>query len=219
MNTPIILNFLKELEQNNHREWMDAHRDWYEESREAFTGLVTYLLGEISTFDEGLSGLRPKDCMFRINRDIRFSKDKSPYKNNFGAYMSEGGKKSVNAGYYLHLQPHGESFIGGGVYHPEREELNKIRQEVDYNPGELKKIVSRPDFRKYFGEIQGEKLKRAPKGYEPDHPNIELLKLKDFVVIHKLTDAEVAHEDFPRQAVSMFRTMEPFLRYLNVAIS
>ncbi|MDF9795795.1 uncharacterized protein (TIGR02453 family) [Catalinimonas alkaloidigena] len=219
MNSQLVLSFLDELAQNNNKDWMDAHRSWYEEAKEEFKVLVTQLLSELSVIDEGLVGLAPKHCIFRINRDIRFSKDKAPYKNNFGAYMSEGGKKSPNAGYYLHIQPHGESFIGGGMYHPSSEVISKVRQEIDYNASELKKIVSKADFQEYYGTIQGDKLKKAPKGYETDHPNIELLKLKDYVVIHKLSDDEIKSENFKDDAIRMFKTIEPFIRYLNVAIS
>lgn len=219
MNTKLILHFLSELEQNNHKEWMDTHRDWYLEAKNEFLNLVAYLLGEMSVIDEGLMGLQPKNCIFRINRDIRFSKDKSPYKNNFGVYMAEGGKKSPNAGYYLHIQPGDESFIGGGMYHPDSDILSKIRQEIDYNAAELKQITEEKDFKNYFGAIQGEKLKRAPKGYEPNHPNIELLKLKDFVVMHKLSDKELEDSSFKEKAIDMFKAMEPFVHYLNVAIS
>ncbi|MEK6476730.1 DUF2461 domain-containing protein [Catalinimonas sp. 4WD22] len=219
MNLQLVLNFLDELAQNNNKEWMDAHRSWYEEAKEEFKMFVTHLLGELSIVDEGLMGLTPKDCIFRINRDIRFSKNKSPYKSNFGAYMSEGGKKSDNAGYYLHIQPHGESFIGGGMYHPSSDILSKVRQEIDYNASELKKIVSKADFQEYYGTIQGDKLKKAPKGYDTDHPNIEMLKLKDYVVIHKLSDEAITDDHFKDKAIQMFKTIEPFVRYLNVAIS
>jgi uncharacterized protein (TIGR02453 family) len=219
MNTQIILHFLTELEQNNNKEWMDTHRDWYHQAKEEFQSFVRFLLGEMSVIDETLLGLQPKDCTFRINRDIRFSKDKSPYKNNFGVFMSEGGKKSPNAGYYLHIQPSNESFIGGGMYHPASDALAKVRQEIDYNAAELKLITSQKDFKKYFDKIQGEKLKRAPKGYQPDHPNIELLKLKDYVVIHKLQDEELTKDIFRNKTIEMFKAMEPFVHYLNVAIS
>ncbi len=219
MNIALILDFLKELQQNNEKAWMDNHRKFYESAKAEFKTVVAFLLEEMATADETLLGLQPKDCIFRLNRDIRFSNDKSPYKNNFGAYFSEGGKKGEQAGYYLHLQPFGESFLGGGMYMPSPESLYKVRQEIDYNASELKKIVDLPDFRKYFGEIQGDKLKRPPKGYATDHPNIELLKLKDFLVIHRLTDAEVTSQDFPQQAIKMFKTMMPFNYFLNVAIS
>lgn len=219
MNMQLILHFLSELEQNNHKDWMDAHRDWYLQAKEEFLSLVSQIHAEMTMVDPGLVGLAPKNCIFRINRDIRFSKDKSPYKNNFGVYMAEGGKKSPNAGYYLHIQPGNESFIGGGMYQPERDMLAKVRQEIDYNSAELKKVVDAPAFKKYYSSIQGDKLKKAPKGYPLDHPNIELLKLKDFVVIHKLSDEALQQPSFKEQAVAMFSAMEPFVRYLNVAIS
>ncbi len=219
MDTSLILDFLKKLQNNNSKEWMDANRAEYETARDAFKEIVSALLGEIIRFDEDLAGLTPKDCIFRINRDIRFSKDKTLYKNNFGAAMSEGGRRSPNAVYYLHLQPHNESFIAGGIYKPDNEHLAKIRQEVDYNPEELKKIVTAPDFKNHFGEMQGEKLSRPPKGYPADHPNVELLKLKSFIVLHKLTDEEVISENFIPETIRMFQILQPFNRYLNVAIS
>ena len=219
MDTSLILNFLKELQENNSKEWMDAHRPQYNAARDAFKEIVSVLLGELSRSDEGLTGITPKDCIFRINRDIRFSKDKTLYKNNFGAAMSEGGRRSPNAVYYLHLQPHNESFIAAGMYMPANEYLAKVRQEVDYNPEELKQIVSDTEFKKSFGEIQGEKLSRPPKGYAADHPNIELLKLKSFIVLHPLTDEEVISENFIPETLHMFRLAQPFIQYLNVAIS
>lgn len=198
---------------------MDAHRDDYQAARESFIELICYLLRRLEAEDEGLQGLDPKKCLFRINRDIRFSKDKSPYKTNFGAALAEGGRNSESAAYYLHLQPNNESFIGGGLYQPSSEMLAKVRQEVDYNASELRTIASASDFKKYFGEIQGDSLKRAPKGYDPDHPNIALLKLKDYIVLRKLTDDEVTNERFPEQAFAVFKTMIPFVHYLNVAVS
>jgi uncharacterized protein (TIGR02453 family) len=219
VDTALILDFLKNLQKNNNKEWMDAHRAAYEIARDAFKEIVSILITEVIRFDEDLAGLAPKDCIFRINRDIRFSKDKTPYKTNFGAALSEGGRRSPNAVYYLHLQPYDESFIAGGMYMPDKEYLAKIRQEVDYNPEELKKIVKAPDFKKYFGSIQGEKFSRPPKGYDITHPNIELLKLKSFIVIHRFTDEKVTSENFITNIIPMYQTIQPFIRYLNVAIS
>ncbi len=219
MDTHCILTFLQQLQTNNNKAWMDAHRDDYQTARESFIELITHLLGGLEPEDEGLRGLDPKKCIFRLNRDIRFSKDKSPYKTNFGAALSEGGRKSGNAAYYLHLQPNDESFIGGGVYQPPSEVLAKVRQEIDYNASELRTLALAPDFKEYFGEIQGDSLKRAPKGYDPEHPNIALLKLKDYIVLRKLTDKEVTDERFPGQALAIFKTMVPFVHYLNVAVS
>ena len=213
------LAFLRQLASNNNKAWMDDHRASYQTALQSFMDLITYLLEELGADDEGLRGLDPKKCLFRINRDTRFSKDKSPYKTNFGAAMAEGGRHEGRPVYYLHLQPGDESFVAGGLYRPSGDVLTKIRQEIDYNAGELKEVTTAPDFRQYFGAIQGDALKRAPQGYDPSHPNIELLKLKDYLVIHKLTDQAVTDEGFPGQALILFRTMMPFVHYLDVAVS
>ncbi len=219
MNTTHILSFLNDLQANNEKAWMDEHRARYQTARQHFIDLVGHILGELSINDESLRGLNPKECIFRINRDIRFSKNKSPYKNNLGAAMAEGGKKTDQALYYLHLQPNNESFIAGGIYQPPSPILAKVRQEIDYNASELKTITDAPEFKQNFGEIQGDTLKRAPKGYEPDHPNIELLKLKSYIVMQKLTDKQVTNQQFPTKAVQVFQSMQPFLGYLNIAVS
>ena len=197
---------------------MDAHRDDYHAARQSFIELTAYLLDGLSREDEGLIGLEPKKCLFRLNRDIRFSKDKLPYKLNFGAAMAEGGRNSGNPVYYIQLQPNNESFIAGGLYQASNDVLAKVRQEIDYNATELKQVTSAADFRQQFGAIQGDSLKRAPKGYDPSHPNIELLKLKDYLVMHSLTDEEVTDEQFPERALAIFQAMVPFVRYLTVAI-
>lgn len=219
MNTTLILEFLQGLAIHNNKEWMDANKETYNEAKTCYIELISALLDSLKEFDPGVSSLTAKDCIFRINRDVRFSKNKAPYKSNFGASISEGGKKSASAGYYLHLQPGNESFIGGGMYMPQTEELKKIRQEIDYNAPELLKIVSEKRFKQYFGVIQGEKLARAPKGYSPEHPNIEFLKLKSYVVLHKLSDEEVRDENLIRNLTEKCKAMKPFLDFLNVAVS
>lgn len=218
MNLKIPLEFLKALNENNSKEWMDANREWYNEAKVEFVSFTDYLIQGMQEFAPELAGLKGKSCIFRINRDIRFSKDKRPYKINFGAAISEGGRHSQNPSYYFHLQP-GENFIGGGIYMPPAETLKKIRQEVDYNPEELKKIADDKAFREIYGEIRGEKLKTAPKGYPKDHPNIEFLKLKSFVVMKQLSDSQVKANDFKKAALDYFRIMKPFNDYLAVAVS
>jgi uncharacterized protein (TIGR02453 family) len=213
-----VMEFLQELDRNNHKEWMDANKNWYQEAKREFLGLVDEVIKGITAFDPGIAGITAKDCTFRINRDIRFSKDKRPYKNNFGAAIQEGGKKSPNPTYYLHLQP-GESMIAGGCYMPAAAELAKIRQEIDYNPAELKEIVEKEEFKNTFGAVQGEALKTAPKGYPKDHPNIELLRLKSFVVMQKLPDSKVIQANFADKVISDFKILQPFNHYLGVAIS
>lgn len=214
-----ILDFLSVLRENNNREWMETNKSWFHEVRSDFSEIVNFLIGEIVGFDPSVEGLVPKDCIFRLNRDIRFSKDKSLYKTHFGAYIAEGGRKSENAGYYFHLEPGDNSLLAGGMYIPSPEMIKKIRQEIDYNPSELKKIVSDPSFRDYFGKVQGEQLKTTPKGYTPDHPNIEFLKLKSYMAMHPVSDAIALSPGFPDKAVLVFKAMKPFNEFLNTAVS
>ena len=181
MNLHNTLNFVSALDQNNNRDWMDANKKWYQEARNEFIALAEILIRESSAFEPALADLEPKKCIFRINRDIRFTNDKRPYKNNFGMAMADGGRNSGNPIYYFHVEP-GNSFVAGGLYMPESDTLKKIRQEVDYNAADLKKIVEEPAFANAFGALQGEQLKTAPRGYPKDHPNIALLKLKSYVV-------------------------------------
>lgn len=218
-DTKLILDFLRELNAHNEKEWMEANRKYYQQAREEFKKLTGYVLDALKAFEPGLEGVTVNDCIFRINRDIRFSNDKTPYKPWMSAVMAEGGRHTTNAIYYLHLQPQNESRVAGGIYQPAGEQLRKIRQEVDYNAPELKEIVSEANFRKHFGQIQGEKLSRAPKGYPADHPNIELLKLKSFLAMQSFTDEEVLQEDFAGRVIESFRLVQPFNDYLNVAIS
>lgn len=218
MSRQIILNFLSGLQTNNNREWMEANKKTYQDAKTAFEELVHTLIQKISAFDSDMADLEPKQCIFRLNRDIRFSKDKSPYKLNFGAAMQKGGKKSRVGGYYIHIQPNQESFVGGGIYMPDASELAKIRQEIDYNGESLKKIIQNEAFIQRFGEIWGEKVKSAPKGYAKDHPDIELLKLKSFVVFEKFNDPDILKDDFADRCVAAFQALKPLNDFLNEAI-
>ncbi len=213
-----ILEFLKGLQANNHKAWMDEHRDQYHEAKSILENLIQYLIREVGRFDPDIATLEVKQCTFRINRDIRFSKDKTLYKTNMGAALQKEGKKSKYATYYLHLQPHHESFLGGGIYKPPNELLAKVRQEIDYNAGELINILKDEKFKAYYGELQGEKLKTAPKGYTTDHPNIELLRLKSYVVFHSFRDEEVAAAGFKEKIVEGFQQLKPFIDYMNLAL-
>ena len=212
------LRFLKNLHKNNNKDWFDAHRDTYEVAKANFKEFVEELILGISKFDPAVKHLEAKNCIFRINRDVRFSKDKSPYKNNFGASISPGGKKSFTAGYYFHLQP-GASFLAGGMWQPEPVNLNAIRQEIDYNFSDFKKIISSKKFKDLFGDLHTEnKLKRAPKGYEEDNEAIEYLKLKGFTVFHKLKDEEITSKDLVKTITELSVTVKPFIDFLNAAV-
>ena len=214
-----IFDFLNALNNNNNREWMEANKPKYTKAKDNFVPIIRFLIEEIGKFDEHIHDLEPKKCIFRIHRDIRFSKDKTPFKTNFGAWIAPGGKNAISAGYYFHLQPGGESFVAGGLYMPPSDALAKVRQEIDYNAEALKEILNSKSFKKYFKGIQGEQLKKAPKGYPKDHPDLDLLRFKSFVVWYKLKDEEIIQRNSARKLVTMYETIKPFNDYLNVAIS
>jgi uncharacterized protein (TIGR02453 family) len=172
----------------------------------------------MKSIDNTLQDIQPKNCVFRINRDVRFSANKDPYKTNFGASFSKGGKKIACAGYYFHLEP-GACFIGGGYWMPMADDLNKIRQEIDYNFEEFKKIISEKKFISYFGSLDTkEKLVRPPKGYEKNNPTLEFLKLKNFIVMASIQDSEVLDNHLIKKVISHFQAMKPLIDFLNRAI-
>ena len=207
--------FLKQLSKNNNKEWFDINRKTYEVCKVEFETIIKILLDKSLVFDKQLAGLEAKKCLFRINKDVRFSKDKSPYKLNMGASINPGGKKSMIPGYYIHIEP-GKSFLAGGSYQPMPEMLAAIRQEIDYNSAEFKKIISAKDFKLYFKELsQEDKLKTAPKGYEKTHPDIALLQLKHFITVHPLSDEDVLNKNFPTYAAKVFKAMLPLNLFLR----
>ncbi|WP_215223292.1 DUF2461 domain-containing protein [Echinicola shivajiensis] len=211
------LKFLEQLAANNNKEWMDANRDWYLEVKEGFLETAGNILAGLSKMDARFSVLKPKECIFRQNRDIRFSANKDPYKNNMGAYFSPGGKKSPLPGYYLHIQP-GECFLGGGIWMPASDVLKKIRQEIDYSGEELTKIIEEKSFKDTFGYIRGEKLKTSPRDYALDHPYIDFLRMKSFVVSKPLTDKEVLSEKVVDLCMDGYKKMEKFNEFLSRAV-
>ena len=210
------LKFLKQLAKNNNKEWFDANRKTYDTIKVDFTAVVKNILDKSVTFDKELAGIDAKKCLFRINKDIRFSKDKSPYKLNMGASMNPNGKKEMGAGYYLHVEP-GKSFLAGGCYMPQPEALAAIRQEIDYNAANFKKILNAKDFKTYFKELsdEGDKLKTAPKGYPKDHPDLSLLQHKHFIVVHHITDEQLSEKNFPGYAAKVFKAMHPLNLFLR----
>jgi len=213
-----ILDFLKDLSKNNTREWMQENKKLYLSVKEEFEESVQQLIDKIALFDPYISGVETKKCVFRINRDIRFSKDKRPYKENMGAFINKDGKKGVDGGYYLHIQP-GQSMLAGGVYMPPSDILKKVRLEIDYNPDLLIKFMNSSEFKKYFKAFEGDKLKKAPKGYDPEHSNIELLKLKYYIVVHRIDDNTLIKPGFLDYATKIFGAMKPLNDYLRIAIN
>ncbi len=213
-NLEAVLQFLAGLRQNNQKSWFEAHRSDYASARRAFEALVDTLIAEFRQSDR-LEGLAALDCIPRIYRDVRFSKDKSPYKTNFGALIGPGGWKSSHLGYYISLEPGGLSMAAGGLYNPEAQQLERFRRSVDRSAGALKRLTGAPEFVRQFGALSGERLKTAPKGYDRAHPEIDLLQLKQITAVRHFADAEVLAPDFAAQAASACRAMRPFLQYLD----
>ena len=212
-------DFLNDLKENNNRDWFQANKKRYEAAKNEFDLFIAALILEISQFDKSIAHLSAKDCVFRIYRDVRFSKDKSPYKTHFGAYLSTAPKKSeihLRAGYYLHIEP-GASMLGGGAYMPQGEWLHSIRHEIAYNADELRGILNSAEYKKYYNGLEGEKLKKAPRDYPVDHPEIELLKLKSFTSTVMLSNAEVKSDKFIKHASDAFRALYPLNEFMNRA--
>ncbi len=209
------LKFLNSLAKNNNREWFEKNKPSYLLVKSDFEEFVAALLNELILIDESLAALNPKKLAFRIYRDVRFSKDKSPYKINMGAGFSAGGKMEQEPGYYLHLQPGNKSFLAAGMYIPEADKLSKIRQEIDYNSEVFLSILNNKAFKKLFPSLSDfDKLKTAPKGYAKDHPQVELLRLKSFIVSHPFTDDEVKDKRFLKQLVGTIKTCKPLKDFL-----
>jgi uncharacterized protein (TIGR02453 family) len=213
------LVFLKELVENNNREWFQANKERYDKARENVIALTADIIGKLHQIDPGVNAdLDPKKCVMRIYRDIRFSKNKTPYKNNFGISLPASGIKLGGAEYYLHIQP-GKSFIAGGYWMPEAEHLKAIRQEIDYNADDLKKIIDAPHFIKMFGEFrEQDQLKTVPRDYSAENPNIDLLKLKSFIVSHPLKDKELMGAKVADEIVEVCSNLYPLNVFLKNAL-
>jgi uncharacterized protein (TIGR02453 family) len=220
MLQPSTIQFLQKLKKNNNKEWFEKNRSAYELAKKDFTFFIENVINELKKKDATLQLLEAKSCIFRINRDVRFSKNKTPYKTNFGASISKGRKKVSEAGYYLHIEP-GASFIACGIWMPMQEELKKIRQEIDYNLEEFNLLISAKKFKKYFNGLEKNKeylLSRPPKGYDTDNPAIEYLKFKSYIVSKKVSDKEITNKSFIKNIVTTFETAIPLIQFLNRAI-
>jgi uncharacterized protein (TIGR02453 family) len=218
---PETIEFLKELRDNNNREWFLKNKPGYDRAMDNFKDFIDALIPRIGIFDPSVMHITAKDAVFRIYRDVRFSKDKSPYKSHLGAHITSAAKKSEihsKAGYYIHIEP-GQSLLGGGAYLPQGPWLKAIRQEIHFNAPVLKGILDSKDFKKYFGAMEGEKLKTTPKDYPADHPEIELLKHKSFLASQSLSDGEITAHGFLEHCAKAFEALFPFDTFLNNAVA
>lgn len=208
------LQFLRNLEKNNNREWFNENKTLYQEAQQDVISFVENLMEEMADFDEEMGKLEAKKSVFRIYRDTRFSKDKTPYKTNFGAGLGMGKGNKIS-GYYLHIEP-GKSFLAGGVYMPEPSVLKTIRQEISAFGDEFKAILEQDEFRNYFRGLSVEdKLKKVPQGFEKDDKMAEYLKLKHFIVTHPVSDEQLLSENAVKEFTKIFKAMKPLNDFLQ----
>lgn len=211
------LDFLKKLEKNNNRDWFIANKKLFDNANNNVVALADLLIGKIAKFDPAVAGLDPKSCVFRIYRDVRFSKDKSPYKTNMGAFIAPGGRKAMSPGYYFHVQP-GMLFAAAGKHMPNSSELLRIRNAIASNTKEFRKIVEAKRFVDRFSSLDGERLSKPPKGFAADHDAIEYLKLKSFTVSEEFKEKDALSADYPKMLVESFKAAFPLVTFLRNAL-
>ncbi len=208
-----LFQFLNELKKNNSKEWFDDNRKEYQELRGEFLVFITEVLLELGKLDDRFSTMNPSKCIFRINRDIRFSKNKDPYKTNFGMNLNLTGNKEFFCGFYLHLEPD-NSFFAGGTYLPPPASLQAIRQEIDYHAPEFKKIVEAKSFVKEFGSITGESLSRPPKGYDISNEMINYIKMKSFIAEKKISNKLIDSHELKNLIIGYSKLVMPLNDFL-----
>ena len=215
------LKFLKDLKINNSKEWLDENREKYDAAKSDILTLTEQLITAVGDFDQTISNafLDPKKCITRLNRDLRFARDKTPYKTDYYIVLNKDGKNSASAFYFLHIEPD-NCFAGGGVYNPQPEQLKKIRQEIDYAFEEWTAIIKDKLFKKTFpaGINNSGVLSRLPKEFGEENKASEFLKMKGFYTMEKLTDKEIMSEDTFKKINSYFKTTKPLVDFLNKAI-
>lgn len=212
-----VLQFLMDLSVNNNRDWFQENKAYYLKAKESFDAFIDEVIIGLKEIDDSINVESSKKCVYRIYRDARFSKNKLPYKNNFGAFIAKNGRKSGYAGYYLHMEPD-NSFLGGGIYMPESKALKSIRTDIYTNTEAYKSIIHAADFKQHFGEVAGAKLKRGPKGFPKDFEDIELIKNKHYSVWEKQGDDFWSGADIKGAVLNVFEAQVPFNAFLNTAI-
>jgi len=214
-----ILSFIRELAQNNNRDWFNTHKPRYQDSLEHFRQFTGQLLSGIADFDPTVGNLDPKDSIFRIYKDVRFSKDKSPYKTHFGCWMAKGGRKSTDAGYYFHLEPE-KSFLAAGVWMPPKEQLKLIRQEIVYQPKTYLEIINDPKLKdRYERGGKEDMLKKGPADFPKDSPMLEEIKYKHYIFSRNYSDTEIVDPKLAEHVVKDYKGLYPLVNYLNHAMS
>lgn len=200
-------DFLKQLSANNNRDWFTENKQIYTDAQQDIIAFADEVLQGMNAFDH-IETPTGKKALKRIYRDVRFSKDKAPYKQHFGMTFSRA-TQSRRGTYYIHLQP-GNSFIGGGFWGPEKDDLLRIRKHLAQDDSYFKKVINSKEFKNHFGTLEGEQLKTAPKGFDKEHPSIELLRYKQFLIGQSFSDKEVLSKDFAKKACNTLEAMIPF---------
>ena len=206
--------FLLNINNNNNREWFHKNKPLYQAAKEEFQDFVASLLNGMSDFED-LGGIEAKKCIYRINRDLRFTPDKTPYNSHFSALIAIDGRRTKRAPYYFKIKPDGQSVIAGGVWEGRAALINTIRQEIGYGLNEFNEIINNKEFISRFGVIEGVSLKRAPKGYDEDHALIRILKLKQFLVHHNIDKHIYLSDSFHEYLIESFLILKPFLDFMN----
>ncbi|WP_224490478.1 DUF2461 domain-containing protein [Robertkochia flava] len=207
-----VLQYLKELKINNNREWFDTNKKHFKKEQKQIKAFFEDLFSQLQSHDEV-----DQYKVFRIYRDIRFSKDKTPYKTHFSASFHRT-KPKYRGGYYLHIEP-GKSFLAAGFWNPEKDDLLRIRKEFEIDDAPMRKFLSSEAFEKIFNGLEGEELKTAPKGFDRDHPAIDLIRKKQYIVTRKFTDAQVIAPGFPEEVNQSFAAIRPWFNYMSEVLT
>jgi len=212
------IKFLKDLKKNNNKGWFDSHREAYDAAKKDYIDFIQLVIDRHAKTDQTIGSLKAKECVFRINRDIRFSKDKTPYKTNLGASINRGGKKSIFSGYYFHCEPGGKSFAGGGLWMPMPPDLKKVRQEIDYCFDEFKNIITSKKFKKVYKDLYREEdvsLVKVPQGFDKNNPAADYIKLKSFIAMKEIPDSLLSTKDLAKQVAEAFDALYPLVQFIN----
>jgi uncharacterized protein (TIGR02453 family) len=218
MDFPRLTAYLADLAENNEREWFEAHRSEYQALRDDFTAFLGQVIARIAEWDEGMRWKDPKDCIFRIYRDVRFSNNKAPYKTTFSAHISEQNRRGGPPGYYLEIDQTGTMLAAGGIWMPEPKTLARLRDSIAEHPQRLEKVLRSRGFKKTFGDLQGDRLTRPPRGYSDATPLIEYIKLKSFIVWRERDVRTAAHDDALAWLTDSFRTARPLVDWARTSL-
>lgn len=209
---PDIFSFFSELENNNTREWFEPQKARFkalEGEMKQFASVLTSAMNEHDSID--------KFKLFRLYRDVRFSKDKTPFKTHFGISFHRE-KPALRGGYYLHIKP-GDNFIATGFWNPEKDDLKRIRKEMEVDAVEFRELMAQPSFKSVWGALEGEEVKTAPKGFSKEDPNIDLIKKKAYLFTKKYSDKEVLAKDFLQKVNADFKAVRPFFDYMSSVLT